>query len=159
MATKHWIIGGTLFLALARGLAYLNLARNLEFIPKIRIHEVSLSGIKLAIDLKIINPTKAKASFTKPYVGVYLNDSLLGYQDAGSSKTEIQPQGSTQTTVIITVPYSFGLVQLLQSKPQFKVRVVSFVDNRQLDVDQRISLSGLAFNTITHPKTSAGAIS
>jgi hypothetical protein len=157
--TWAWIIGGTLLLGGAKLLGYLNLARNLEFIPKVRVHQMSFSGIKIAVDLKIINPTKQKASFTKPYVGVYLNNSLLGFQDAGTTKTEIQPQGSTETTVIIAVPYSLQLVELLQGKPQFRVKVVSFVDNQQLEVEQNLSLSGLAINTVIHENSKAGGIS
>jgi hypothetical protein len=133
--------------AFAKGLQYLNLARNLEFVPKLRIHNISLYEIKVAIDLTIINPTKSATTFTKPYVGLFLNGSLIGSQAPGPEKISITAQAKTLTTIIIGIPYSLSMISLLNGKQTFEVKIVTFVDNKQLDFSKSINLSGIAFHT------------
>jgi hypothetical protein len=148
MRLLNWTIGGAVLLGLIKGLQYFSLARNIEFVSKVRIHMADLSGIVFAVDLKIINPTRQKASYTKPYIGLYLNGNLIGTQQPGPEVTEIAAQTTTESTVKITLPYSLSMLGIVQKNPAITVKIVSYLDGQLVETSKAISLAGIAADTL-----------
>ncbi len=110
MSTANKILAGTVIGAGAiAAIAYLkNIKRaqaQLEIIPVINIHQISLEGLTVRVDALLKNPTGASFKIKYPFVKLNHKDALLGSSQAVNKDIKIPAFGQVMIKdIMIKVP-------------------------------------------------------
>lgn len=147
MSTANKILAGTVLGAgTLAAIAYLrNIKRaqaQLEIIPVINIHQLSLEGLTIRVDALLKNPTGASFKIKYPFVKLNHKDALLGSSQAVNKDIKIPAFGQVMIKdIMIKVPvlsfFSVGydIIKALMNKQQVTVSI-SVITTADLGVSQ-----------------------
>jgi len=72
----------------------------------IRIHQLDFSGLTIAANVEVNNPTRSTANISKPVVYLFSNGKAIGESNAVDSTIAIKPQAVTQLgSYLVTIPF------------------------------------------------------
>jgi hypothetical protein len=102
-----------------------------KILPEIkpRIHKVTLSGIVIALDIVIKNPTNFKLHIIRPFLTIAYNNSAIVSSDVSNELIHINPfMESKRFTILVPVSYlsAVGPGAELLKKLQDKTKKVDF---------------------------------
>lgn len=147
MSTANKILVGTVIGAGAiAAIAYLkNIKRaqaQLEIIPVINIHQISLEGLTVRVDALLKNPTGASFKIKYPFVKLNHKDALLGSSQAVNKDIKIPAFGQVMIKdIMIKVPvlsfFSVGydIIKALMNKQPITL-TISVITTADLGVTQ-----------------------
>ncbi|MBL7692260.1 MAG: hypothetical protein JNM41_11750 [Flavipsychrobacter sp.] len=147
MSTANKILAGTVIGAGAiAAIAYLkNIKRaqaQLEIIPVINIHQISLEGLTVRVDALLKNPTGASFKIKYPFVKLNHKDALLGSSQAVNKDIKIPAFGQVMIKdIMIKVPvlsfFSVGydIIKALMNKQPITL-TISVITTADLGVTQ-----------------------
>jgi len=147
MSTANKILAGTVIGAGAiAAIAYLkNIKRaqaQLEIIPVINIHQISLEGLTVRVDALLKNPTGASFKIKYPFVKLNHKDTLLGSSQAVNKDIKIPAFGQVMIKdIMIKVPvlsfFSVGydIIKALMNKQPITL-TISVITTADLGVTQ-----------------------
>jgi hypothetical protein len=136
MSTANKILAGTVIGAGAiAAIAYLkNIKRaqaQLEIIPVINIHQISLEGLTVRVDALLKNPTGASFKIKYPFVKLNHKDALLGSSQAVNKDIKIPAFGQVMIKdIMIKVPvlsfFSVGydIIKALMNKQPITLTIL-----------------------------------
>lgn len=113
------VIGGSYLLSMKRA------GVHLEVVPKVYVHSVSLSGLKVRVDALLKNPTRASFSVKFPFIRLAFNNSVIGSSQAVDKDIEIPAFGQVVIdNIMVEMPAlnilstSYTLIKsLLENRP------------------------------------------
>ncbi len=147
MSTANKVLAGTVIGAGAiAAIAYLkNIKRaqaQLEIIPVINIHQISLEGLTVRVDALLKNPTGASFKIKYPFVKLNHKDALLGSSQAVNKDIKIPAFGQVMIKdIMIKVPvlsfFSVGydIIKALMNKQPITL-TISVITTADLGVTQ-----------------------
>jgi hypothetical protein len=147
MSTANKILAGSVIGAGAiAAIAYLkNIKRaqaQLEIIPVINIHQISLEGLTVRVDALLKNPTGASFKIKYPFVKLNHKDALLGSSQAVNKDIKIPAFGQVMIKdIMIKVPvlsfFSVGydIIKALMNKQPITL-TISVITTADLGVTQ-----------------------
>lgn len=147
MSTANKILAGTVIGAGAiAAIAYLrNIKRaqaQLEIIPVINIHQISLEGLTVRVDALLKNPKGASFKIKYPFVKLNHKDALLGSSQAVNKDIKIPAFGQVMIKdIMIKVPvlsfFSVGydIIKALMNKQPITL-TISVITTADLGVTQ-----------------------
>ncbi len=147
MSRANKILAGTVIGAGAiAAIAYLkNIKRaqaQLEIIPVINIHQISLEGLTVRVDALLKNPTGASFKIKYPFVKLTHKDALLGSSQAVNKDIKIPAFGQVMIKdIMIKVPvlsfFSVGydIIKALMNKQPITL-TISVITTADLGVTQ-----------------------
>lgn len=106
---KKILIGTGITAVVAGGITYVRrlnrLANELEVVPTIKVHKVSLTGITLRLDVKLKNPTNAKVKIKFPFVKLIYKDLTIGSSQSVDKDIEIAKYSeAVAEAIMIDIP-------------------------------------------------------
>jgi len=147
MSTANKVLAGTVIGAGAiAAIAYLkNIKRaqaQLEIIPVINIHQISLEGLTVRVDALLKNPTGASFKIKYPFVKLNHKEALLGSSQAVNKDIKIPAFGQVMIKdIMIKVPvlsfFSVGydIIKALMNKQPITL-TISVITTADLGVTQ-----------------------
>jgi hypothetical protein len=119
MKTSNKVALGVGAAVLALGLPYLlklkRLSEELETVTKVNIHQVTLTGMKLRVDITLKNPTGASLKVKHPFVRMMHKDSVFASSESKDQDYQVPKFGEKQ---IDPVYVDLSFIQLATQAPE-----------------------------------------
>lgn len=119
------LIGGTIYMVRLN-----DMSAELEVIPMVRIHKLDLTGLTLAVDLQLKNPTRSTFKIKFPFVKLVYKDITVGSSQVLDKDITIPAFGEAVIEkIMIRVPLlnifslSGSLLRAVQNKEAVKLEV------------------------------------
>lgn len=119
------LIGGTVYIVRLN-----SMSAELEILPMVRIHKLDLTGLTLAVDLQLKNPTRSTFKIKFPFVKLVYKDTTVGSSQVLDKDITIPAFGEAIIEkIMIRVPLlnifslSGSLLRAVQNKEAVKIEV------------------------------------
>lgn len=101
----HIVIGSGLLLAGGYGYRLYRTGKNLEVVPRLRIHKIDFKNLSIAVDATLKNPTAGGLKVNYPFVKLLHEEATIGSSQAKDQTLKIPAFGQVDIqNILIEIP-------------------------------------------------------